>query len=98
LTAAQIAKQAQSAGKNAQDSFNRFVEGQNDNNQGRRAAPMDENRRSFWDDFSDLAANDQRQTASNSAIGTSAMGMGKPKTRGPAAAQPKKQTDEWDDW
>lgn len=56
---------------------------------------MDEDRRSFWDDFSNLAGEPKKQ--GSSAIGTSAMGMGK--SRGGAAApQPKKQNDEWDDW
>lgn len=55
---------------------------------------MDESRRTFWDDFSNLADQKQQQQQP-SAIGTSAMGMGK---RGPAAAAPKKKNDEWDDW
>ncbi|KAM5348305.1 hypothetical protein ACJ41O_008129 [Fusarium nematophilum] len=88
LTAASLAKQAQLAGKNAQDGFNRFVEGSDGQ---RREAPLDESKKSFWDEFSNLA--DQRQPA-NSAIGTSAMGMGKKNT----APAPKKQADEWDDW
>lgn len=88
LTAASFAKQAQLAGKNAQEGFNRFVEGPDGH---RREAPMDETKKGFWDDFSNLA--DQRQPPNNS-IGTSAMGMGRSKTSAPA---PKKN-DEWDDW
>ncbi|KAK7432648.1 ADP-ribosylation factor GTPase-activating protein gcs1 [Neonectria magnoliae] len=88
-TAATLAKQAQLAGKNAQDGFNKFVEGP-DGGQ-KREMPLDETKKSFWDEFSNLA--DQRQPANNS-IGTSAMGMGK-KTSAPAA---KKQADDWDDW
>ncbi|KAH7160284.1 hypothetical protein B0J13DRAFT_433406 [Dactylonectria estremocensis] len=89
-TAASLAKQAQLAGKNAQDGFNKFVEG--DDGTTKRGVPMDDNKKSFWDEFSNLA--DQRQPVNNS-IGTSAMGMGKNKTTAPSA---KKQTDEWDDW
>ncbi|KAF7550081.1 hypothetical protein G7046_g8130 [Stylonectria norvegica] len=92
LTAAQIAKQAQVAGKNATDGFTRFVEGGPEGQ--KREAPLDETKKSFWDEFSNLA--DQRQPA-NSAIGTSAMGMGK--SKGPTTtAAPKKQGDDWDDW
>jgi len=99
-TAAQLAKQAQMAGKNAQEGFSRFVEG---GNEGRGPARprenMDENRRSFWDDFSGLAADQSSKKQSNSAIGTSAMGMGKSRGGGgPAAPKPKKQNDDWDDW
>ncbi|KAJ4149761.1 Zn finger-containing GTPase- Activating Protein for ARF [Fusarium falciforme] len=89
LTAASFAKSAQQAGKNAQEGFNRFVEGPE--HQRSRDAPLDESKKNFWDEFSNLA--DQRQP-NNSSIGTSAMGMGK---KNPAPA-PKKQTDEWDDW
>ncbi|GAB0138128.1 hypothetical protein EsDP_00006372 [Epichloe bromicola] len=89
LTAAQLAKQAQMAGKSAQDGFSRFVEG----NEGhKRNAPLDESRRDFWDDFSSLA---EQKKQANSSIGTSAMGMGKRGGgRGPAA----KKQDGWDDW
>ncbi|WKT46273.1 Arf GTPase activating protein [Fusarium oxysporum f. sp. vasinfectum] len=90
LTASAFAKQAQAAGKNAQEGFTRFVEGPE--NQKSREAPLDESKKSFWDEFSNLA--DQRQPANNS-IGTSAMGMGKKST---AAPPPKKQDDAWDDW
>ena len=89
LTAAQLARQAQLAGKNAQEGFTKFVEGPE---QTKREAPLDETKKSFWDEFSNLA--DQRQPA-NSAIGTSAMGMGGKKPSAPAT---KKQADEWDDW
>ncbi|KAG5988434.1 hypothetical protein E4U54_004664, partial [Claviceps lovelessii] len=90
LTAAQLAKQAQLAGKSAQDGFNRFVEG----NDGahRRHVPLDESRKDFWDDFSSLA--EQKKQASSS-IGTSAMGVGK---RGGAGGPAAKKQDDWDDW
>ncbi|KAF9770471.1 hypothetical protein IL306_011998 [Fusarium sp. DS 682] len=90
LTASAFAKQAQAAGKNAQEGFTRFVEGPD--HQRNREAPLDESKKSFWDEFSNLA--DQRQPANNS-IGTSAMGMGKKSTTAPPS---KKQDDAWDDW
>ncbi|CAH0001426.1 unnamed protein product [Clonostachys byssicola] len=92
LTAAQLAKQAQMAGKNAQEGFNRFVEGGQEQ-QGTRAPLMDESKKTFWDDFSNLA---EQKKQNSSAIGTSAMGMGK--NRAAAAPQTKKQGDDWDDW
>ncbi|KAL7949919.1 hypothetical protein V8C42DRAFT_308969 [Trichoderma barbatum] len=90
LTAAQIAKQAQLAGKNAQEGFTRFVEGPEST---KRSAPLDASRKDFWDDFSNLA----EQQKPNNAIGTSAIGMGKKTTPG-APAQKPKAGDEWDDW
>lgn len=96
LTAAQFAKSAQQASKNAQDGFNRFVEGGEGPNASRRASTVDESRRSFWDDFSSLADQRRQSQSQNSAIGTSAMGMGKNRSSGPA--KPAKDKDEWDDW
>lgn len=90
LTAAQIAKQAQLAGKNAQEGFNRFVEGPDGT---KKNAPLDASRKDFWDDFSSLAD----QPKHNNAIGTSAIGMGKKTTPGGPAQKPK-AGDEWDDW
>ncbi|KAK4078986.1 hypothetical protein Trihar35433_91 [Trichoderma harzianum] len=90
LTAAQLAKQAQLAGKNAQEGFTRFVEGPEST---KRNAPLDASRKDFWDDFSSLA----EQQKPNNAIGTSAIGMGK-KTAPGAPAQKPKAGDEWDDW
>lgn len=64
----------------------RFVEGDAAGSGGRyRAAPMDESRKDFWDDFADIG--EQRAAASGgsgSAIGTAAMGKG------------RKKEDEWD--
>lgn len=77
------------AGRSAQEGFNRFVEG-NDSHAKRSAAPLDESRKDFWDDFASLA--EQKKQTNNSSIGTSAMGMGK-RTN----ASGKKQ-DDWDDW
>lgn len=66
----------------------RFVEGDG-SAAGRRAAPLDESRKDFWDDFADIG--EQRAAAaassgggSGSAIGTAAMGKG------------RKKEDEWD--
>ncbi len=86
------------AGKNAQDGFTRFVEG---NENQRRDAPLDESKKDFWDSFSSLAdeqQQQQQQKPKNSSIGTSAMGMGKTKSSsgGPPAQNTK--SDEWDDW
>ncbi|KAJ6787920.1 hypothetical protein PWT90_09749 [Aphanocladium album] len=94
LTASQLAKQAQLAGKNAQDGFNRFVEGANEPHP-RREAPLDESKKDFWDSFSSLADQQQQKPQSNSSIGTSAMGMGK---KGNTAPATKAKSDEWDDW
>ncbi|EFY86052.1 Zn finger-containing GTPase- Activating Protein for ARF [Metarhizium acridum] len=90
LTASQLARQAQLAGKSAQEGFNRFVEG-NDSSH-RRDAPLDASRKDFWDDFSSLA---EQKKQTSSSIGTSAMGMGK---KGSGVAQPTKKADDWDDW
>ncbi|PHH85498.1 hypothetical protein CDD83_330 [Cordyceps sp. RAO-2017] len=89
VTAAQLARQAQMAGKNAQEGFSRFVEGPDGQ---RRNAPLDASRKDFWDDFSSLA--DQRQHQKSSSIGTSAMGMGKSRGASGAAQKPKK-SDDW---
>lgn len=80
------------AGKNAQDGFNRFVEG----GEQRRDVPIDESKKDFWDSFSNLA-DERAEQQSNNSIGTNAMGMGKSKTNTSGAAASKKK-DEWDDW
>ena len=84
-----MAKSAQAGAKSAHDGFNRFVEGPTAG--GYSEVPMDESRKSFWDDFSNLA--DQRKQESSS-IGTSAMGKGS-NTR---SSSQKQSQDEWDDW
>ncbi|KAH6688049.1 ADP-ribosylation factor GTPase-activating protein GCS1 [Plectosphaerella plurivora] len=90
--AGQVGRVAQQGARNAQDGFTKFVEGPREGS-GYRQAPMDESRKGFWDDFSDLA--DQRdKPAGSGAIGTAAMGKGK--TGG--AAPPAGKKDEWDDW
>ena len=86
------------AGKNAQDGFNRFVEGTDQ----RRDAPLDESKKDFWDSFSSLADDQQqqkRQSQTNSSIGTSA--MRKPGGGGAGTAsggQPANKNEDWDDW
>ena len=69
------------------------MEGNSDAGAARRGgAGMDEGRKSFWDDFSSLA-DQQQQPKKSGAIGTSAMGSsGSKGPKGPAAK------DEWDDW
>ncbi|TDZ26399.1 ADP-ribosylation factor GTPase-activating protein GCS1 [Colletotrichum orbiculare MAFF 240422] len=93
--AKQAQRVAQQGARNAQDGFNRFVEGPGGSGPGARQAPLDESKKDFWDSFSSLA--DQRQQQSSSSIGTSAMGKGG-KTGGAAAPAAKKDGDGWDDW
>ncbi|TQN69665.1 Electron transfer flavoprotein subunit beta, partial [Colletotrichum shisoi] len=98
--AKQAQRVAQQSARNAQEGFNRFVEG-GPNNGGAghggasRQAPLDESKKDFWDSFSSLA--DQRQGNSSSSIGTAAMGKGG-KTGGAAAPAAKKDNEGWDDW
>ena len=85
LTAAQIAKTAQTGAKGAADGFNRFVEGSDGSGPGSRRAPIDERKKDFWDSFG-------KPEAGPSAIGTAAMwGNG---TQG----MPGKKEDEWENW
>lgn len=97
MHAGTVGRVAQMGARSAQDSLNRFVEGEGGGGGGYRQAPLDESKKDFWDDFSSLA--DQRNPQSSS-IGTAAMGKGG--TRGPAGpagpAAAKKSQDEWDDW
>ncbi|KAK0722101.1 hypothetical protein B0T26DRAFT_701333 [Lasiosphaeria miniovina] len=87
--AGQVAKTAQAGAKSAQEGISRFVEGPSAG--GYRQVPLDESKRSFWDEFASKA--DQRKVGSSS-IGTSAMGKGA--TGGPGPSKTTK--DEWDDW
>ncbi|GJC79217.1 ADP-ribosylation factor GTPase-activating protein GCS1 [Colletotrichum liriopes] len=98
--AKQAQRVAQQSARNAQDGFNRFVEGgPNSGGAGHggasRQAPLDESKKDFWDSFSSLA--DQRQGNSSSSIGTAAMGKGG-KTGGATAPAAKKDNEGWDDW
>lgn len=90
VTAAQVARQAQQGARTANDGFLRFVEGDQAGAR-QRAAPLDETRKDFWDDFNTIA--EQRPPASSS-IGTAAMGKGGRTGAGPA----KKKDDDWDEW
>ncbi|KUI68699.1 ADP-ribosylation factor GTPase-activating protein GCS1 [Cytospora mali] len=92
-----FAQSAQQGVRSAQEGLNKFVEGPESRPGGAsrtaNVAPLDESKKSFWDDFASLA--DQRK-AQGSSIGTSAMGKG---NKGPSgAAGSKKGQDEWDDW
>lgn len=84
----------------AQERFNRFVEGPEAGpGNGSQQAPLDESKKSFWDDFASLADQRHGTGPKYSAIGTSAMGKAPGKTTGaPAAAAAAKKDDEWDDW
>ena len=82
-----VAKSAQLGARNAQESFNRFVEGGQGQHEYRQV-PIDESKQGFWDDFSAIA---EQRKASSSAIGTAAMGKGGNRS----ASKPQ---DEWDDW
>ncbi|KAB5535276.1 zinc finger protein gcs1 [Coniochaeta sp. 2T2.1] len=92
VAALNAAKSAQAGAKTAQQGITRFVEGPSGG--GYREVPIDESKRAFWDDFSNLA--DQRKQESSS-IGTAAMGKGSSATR-PAGSGNNKSQDEWDDW
>jgi len=95
VTAAQLAKTAQTGARGATDSFNRFVEGSGDGGSGGyRRTPIDETKKDFWDSFGKPAESE------SSSIGTAAMkktssnggmagGMGSSST---------KEGDEWDKW
>lgn len=91
-----FAQSAQQGVRSAQENLNRFVEGPESragagaSRNAPNAAPFDETKKSFWDDFASLA--DQRK-AQNSSIGTSAMGKGNKGQSGAGASK-----DEWDDW
>lgn len=93
-----FAQTAQQGVRSAQENLNKFVEGPESRPGGvasrnaPTAAPLDETKKAFWDDFASLA--DQRK-AQNSSIGTSAMGMGKANKGSSGAGSSK---DEWDDW
>lgn len=87
-----VGRAAQTGAKSAQDGFNRWVEGPD----GTRRAPMDDNKKSFWDDFSAVADQRHGTGPKYSAIGTSAMGKAN-KGSGSGSGAGKKD-DEWDDW
>lgn len=89
-----LAQTAQLSARSASEGFTKFVEGTDSHGAtSLRNAPLDESKKSFWDDFASAA--DQRKPQSSS-IGTSAMGKGA--SGGADSAASKKSKDEWDDW
>jgi ADP-ribosylation factor GTPase-activating protein 1 len=87
ITAAQVARGAQTGARSAAENFNRFVEGAPSSST--RSVPIDESKKDFWDSFADAGS------ARPSAIGTSAV---KKTTGPPGAAIGKKDDDNWDKW
>lgn len=87
-----MGKVAQQGARNAQDGFNRFVEGSEGQRQRGASGDMDDNKKSFWDDFSAVADQRHGTGPKYSSIGTSAMGKA---NKGPGGG---KKDDEWDDW
>ncbi|EGY13664.1 hypothetical protein VD0002_g8672 [Verticillium dahliae] len=102
LAAGQVGRAAQQGARNANEGFNRFVEGGREGNGGYKQAPMDDSKRDFWDDFSSLADQNnqhkQQRSTGTGAIGTSAMKGGGSGGGSGGAAPPAKKKDEWDDW
>ncbi|PSR80634.1 zinc finger protein gcs1 [Coniella lustricola] len=95
-----LAQSAQAGARNAQEGFNKFVEGEGQERVTRRTAvPLDDSKKAFWDNFASAA--DQRKSQGSS-IGTSAMGKGSSGgsggSGGAVPAANKKGQDEWDDW
>jgi ADP-ribosylation factor GTPase-activating protein 1 len=104
LTAATVAKGAQTGAKSAADGFNRFVEGPSGSGGAYRQAPIDESKKDFWDSFAEAGSSRQgggggMGAARPSAIGTSAVrnqgatggGMG-------GGGGGAKKDDDWDKW
>ncbi|KAI1852500.1 hypothetical protein JX265_011136 [Neoarthrinium moseri] len=92
IAAGNVGRVAQSGAKNAQEGFNRFVEGPD--GQRQRSGNIDESKKAFWDDFSSVADQRHGSGPKYSSIGTSAMGANK----GPGGGAAGKKDDEWDDW
>jgi ADP-ribosylation factor GTPase-activating protein 1 len=97
FAAGNVGRAAQAGATTAQERLNRFVDGPDGNGNSRsNQAPLDESKKSFWDDFASLADQRHGTGPKYSSIGTSAMGKAPGNSGGPAAA--KKKDDEWDDW
>ncbi|TAQ87304.1 hypothetical protein B7494_g4349 [Chlorociboria aeruginascens] len=92
ITAAQVARNAQTGARSAADGFNRFVEGPSASGYS-RTTPIDESKKDFWDSFA--AAGESRQP---SAIGTSAVRKAGGSGVSPLGAAKKKDDDEWGEW
>lgn len=88
ITAAQVARGAQSGARSAADNFNRFVEGNGGTSHSARSVPIDESKKDFWDSFAEAG------NSRPSALGTSAV----KKATGPPGAIGKKDDDNWDKW
>jgi ADP-ribosylation factor GTPase-activating protein 1 len=88
VTAAQVARGAQTGARSAAENFNRFVEGSGAASSSVRSVPIDESKKDFWDSFAEAG------NARPSAIGTSAV----KKANGPPMALGKKDDDNWDKW
>lgn len=94
LTAAQVARGAQTGVRSAADGFNRFVEG-SDGSSSRgayRTTPLDESKKDFWDSFAEAGS------GRPSAVGTSAIKKAGGNGTGMGAAAGKKDEDNWDKW
>ncbi|SPN97674.1 related to ADP-ribosylation factor GTPase-activating protein [Cephalotrichum gorgonifer] len=83
LHAATVARQAQESARSANQGFMRFVEGDGAQG-GSRTAPLDESKKTFWDDFASIGETKRENSGGGSTIGTAAMGKG------------RKKEDDWD--
>jgi len=93
ITAATVARGAQTGAKSAADGFNRFVEGNASGSGGAyRDVPIDESKKDFWDSFAEAGAQRQQK---NSAVGTSAIKKAGGGGGGPGLGR---KDDEWDKW
>jgi len=93
LTAAQVARGAQTGAKSAADGFNRFVEGTGSTggSSGYRDVPIDESKKDFWDSFAEAGSARQER----SAVGTSAI---KKARGGGGLGGSGGKDDDWDKW
>ncbi|KAH8802706.1 hypothetical protein F5884DRAFT_802808 [Xylogone sp. PMI_703] len=92
LTAAQVARNAQTGAKSAAEGFNRFVEGPSASSAKSRNVPIDESKKDFWDSFAAAGAG---RSGGSSAVGTSAIKKAGGGAGGGAMAQ---KDDDWDKW
>jgi ADP-ribosylation factor GTPase-activating protein 1 len=92
LTAAQVARGAQTGARSAADGFHRFVEGSDSSSTGAyRTAPIDESKKDFWDSFAE-AGNSRSSAVGTSAIKKAGGGAGIGVSAG------KKDDDNWVKW
>ena len=103
MAATEMSRNIQTGARGATDSFNRFVEGPD----GQQSSRVEPERRDFWDSFSTIGEERERQRAANrrgsGAIGTGAMKraattttMGTSSSTAPSAPSSKAK-DDWDD-